>query len=179
MATPARMVQLCCPSCQSSHWTIDCDYTGAHPLGKKELYYDEREYTCPNCGKTSCGYIVLQKSPVEFFLQPSEHYPMSQQEFDHWLRIFKAYFPDHPRLSRVGKDWHPLQKPKLRKGRTVLNVIIGGTAGIVTVVLLFFPLTTGTRDFLFFASIAVLLACHVVLKQYGRKLSQRRTEAAS
>lgn len=104
MSTPERMVQLRCPCCQSLQWTIDFDYR--RDLGE-ELSYNEREYTCPKCKKTSSGYTVLQKSPPEFFLQPHQLYPMSQKDFDHWLGIYREHFPDDPLMKRAYQDWYP------------------------------------------------------------------------
>jgi hypothetical protein len=32
---------------------------------------------------------------------------MTQESFDYWVAILKAYFPDHPALRRLGRDFFP------------------------------------------------------------------------
>jgi len=102
--TPARLVQLKCPECATTHWTIDNDHRG---IGGIDIDYSERNYQCPNCGYSKAGYNVLQKSPPEFFLQPHPMYPMRQKEFDYWADILKSHVPDHPIIKDLGKGFSP------------------------------------------------------------------------
>jgi hypothetical protein len=110
------MVQLRCPSCRSPHWVIDCDFRGAELIGKKELTFAERTYSCPSCRYSGQGYAVLQKSPPEFFMQPHGLYPMSQQDFDQWVDVLKENFPNDPMLDSLNKDWYPSGESKRRSG---------------------------------------------------------------
>jgi hypothetical protein len=106
MATPPRLVELKCPVCHAHHWEIDCDYRGAELVGQKELSYAERTYRCRPCGTSGTGYQVGQKSPPAFFLQPHPMYPMTVEEFDHWVAVVRENFPDHPRLRDLGARWY-------------------------------------------------------------------------
>jgi hypothetical protein len=119
MSTPPRLVQLQCPACQAHHWEIDCDYRGAELVGKKELSYAERTYRCPNCGTSGTGYQVSLKSPPAFFLQPHPMYPMSAEEFDHWVAVLREHFPDHPLLRELGTRWYV---PRRRRRHRLRNV---------------------------------------------------------
>src|SRR5579862_4498265 len=101
------MVELLCPSCSSLHWGMDCDYRGAELIGQKELSYRERTYFCPHCQSSRKGYVVLQKSPPEFFLQPHELYPMNRVYFSYWVKMLRRNFPDDPMLAELGKTWYP------------------------------------------------------------------------
>lgn len=76
-------------------------------MGGVELPYPEREYSCPHCKKTGSGYVVLQKSPPEFFLQPHQMYPMNETDFDYWVRVLRQNFPDNPMLLKLYKSWQP------------------------------------------------------------------------
>ena len=108
MSTPARLVELKCPCCQSDHWEIDSDYRGADMVpGGVELPYEERPYLCSACGTKGTGYSVGRKSPLEFFLQPHPMYPMSRWEFHRWVRVLRENFPEHPSLEKLGKSWRP------------------------------------------------------------------------
>lgn len=107
MATPPRMVELLCRGCGKSHWEIDHDYRGAELLGEKELSYSQRTYHCPNCQCTRMGYLVLQKSPRMFFLQPHSLFPMDRAEFEHWVTVLKQNFPGHPMMNDLNKTWYP------------------------------------------------------------------------
>jgi hypothetical protein len=107
MATPARMVELECPGCHRAHWVIDNDYRGSGLLGKRELAYEERTYACPACSAASVGHRVLRKAPAAFFLQPHPVYPLTTQDFAHWLALFRAHFPSHERLRRLGVSEAP------------------------------------------------------------------------
>ena len=111
MSTPGRLVELRCPECQESHWEIDCDYRGAALFGGIELSYPERSYFCPRCQTTRLGYAVLQKSPPEFFLQPHHMYPMTEADFDHWVRVLRENFPTHKMLSKINQTWYPYSGP--------------------------------------------------------------------
>jgi len=71
------------------------------------LPYAERTYGCRHCDNRSIGWKLIQQSPPAFFLQPHEMYPMTQAEFDRWVVILKANFPNHPRLSDLGKKFFP------------------------------------------------------------------------
>jgi hypothetical protein len=53
------------------------------------------------------GYRVLQKSPSEFFLQPHAMYPMSVEDFAHWLAVFRGAFPSDDRLRSEGVFSYP------------------------------------------------------------------------
>jgi hypothetical protein len=108
MATPARLVQLSCPKCVARHWEIDNDYREANLFSPgDEASYEQRPYLCPACGWTGAGYAVLEKSPPEFFLQPHPLYPMSVADFDRWLAVLRANFPDNPMLQYLGTEWYP------------------------------------------------------------------------
>lgn len=114
MSTPARMVELGCPSCEISHWEIDSDYRGADLLGEKELSYAERTYFCPHCRRTSLGFVVRQKSPPEFFLQPHTLYPMSRSDFEYWVAVLRQNIPDATILGNLYTTWYPSgSKPRL------------------------------------------------------------------
>ena len=107
MATPLRLVELQCPRCGGGHWELDNDYRGADLFGGRELSYPERTYTCPVCGTTGTNYSVLQKAPSEFFLQPHPLYPMSVADFEHWVSILRANFPNNHFLGELGKTFFP------------------------------------------------------------------------
>lgn len=124
MATPPRMVELQCPNCQYRHWEIDHDDWGSEALGRCELSYEQRTYSCPECKKARAGYRVLQKSPPEFFFQPHAMYPMTTHDFAHCLSVFRAQFPSDDRLKSVGVFWYPgeagnQQERRLRDARWV------------------------------------------------------------
>lgn len=48
---------------------IDQDFRGPVLLGQTELDYDERDYECPQCGKTGPGFRVQKKTPVGLTLR--------------------------------------------------------------------------------------------------------------
>jgi hypothetical protein len=103
MSTPPRLVEIECPTCNRSHWEIDCDYRGIEP----DAGYPDRLYKCPKCGAKSSGWRVKQKSPPEFLLQPHDLYPMTHGDFNHWVAVLKANFPRHPAIKRLGDDFYP------------------------------------------------------------------------
>lgn len=105
--TPPRLVQLECPRCRATCWTIDSDFRGSSLFGEPELPYEERTYECPACRVSGTGYTVLDKSPAEFFLQPHQLYPMKREEFDRWVAVLREHIPDHPSLRRLGTEWYP------------------------------------------------------------------------
>jgi hypothetical protein len=115
--TPPRLVQLQCPACAAGHWTIESDCTGAHLRGMPELSYEERHYTCSACAFTGPGYHVLQKSPPEFLLQPHAMYPMTREDFDHWVGILRTHFPDHPALPKLGQEFVPYSAEQAEEDR--------------------------------------------------------------
>jgi hypothetical protein len=100
--TPPRLVEFACPSCMTAHWEIDSDYRGAELLGKKELSYSEREYSCPACKGRYKGWRILQKSPPAFLLKPHSPYPWKWREFNYWAKVLREHFPDHPLAARLG-----------------------------------------------------------------------------
>jgi TIR domain-containing protein len=102
--TPPILVQLKCPKCATTHWTIDSDYRGTDGVF---VDYSERVYQCPTCAYSEVGYTVLQKSPPHFLLQLHPMYPMRQEEFDYWAEILKSEFPDHPMTTQLGKEFRP------------------------------------------------------------------------
>jgi hypothetical protein len=106
MATPLRLVSLKCPRCGADHWELDSDFRGEEDPDEEQPY-GERTYRCPACRTNGSGYTVGQKSPPEFFLQPHRMYPMSIEEFNHWVAVFREHFPDHPMLKRLGTGWLP------------------------------------------------------------------------
>ena len=110
--TPPRLVQLKCPNCATTNWTIECDYRG---IGGTDVDYPERDYKCPTCGYAEAGYIVVQQSPPEFLLQPHPMYPMSQKDFDYWAEILQTNFPDHPMVQQLGKEFKPNTRVFLTK----------------------------------------------------------------
>jgi hypothetical protein len=117
LSTPPRLVELQCPACQQKHWEIDHDYRGAILVGQRELSYPERTYECPACRASGTGYEVLQRSPPAFLQQPDDKYPMSVEEFGHWLSIFRAQFPTNDRLGSVGISWYPGKRRRVHEWR--------------------------------------------------------------
>ena len=109
MASPARLLELRCPRCGGSHWEIDNDYRGFDPadLGAEGSSYAERTYRCPVCGATGTNYSVLQKGPEYLFSQPIPTVPMSVAEFEHWVTILRAHFPNNHFLGELGTRWYP------------------------------------------------------------------------
>jgi hypothetical protein len=93
-----------CPSCGHTNWIIDSDYRGTDGI---MLPYEQRVYSCRECGNKGIGWKLIQQSPPEFFLQPDDLYPMTQAEFDRWVAILKTHFPDHPLLTELGKTFFP------------------------------------------------------------------------
>jgi hypothetical protein len=108
MATPPRLTELKCPQCSEVHWEIDHDYRGM--CGEEEPY-ESRVYGCPHCLARLPGFEVLRQSPPEFLLQPHDLYPMTRKEFNYWLEILKAEFPDHPMSSESSRKFYP-RSPK-------------------------------------------------------------------
>jgi len=49
---------------------------------------------------------VIEKSPPAFFLQPHPMYPMIRNEFNQWVTVLRAHFPDHPKLRDVNVGWY-------------------------------------------------------------------------
>lgn len=112
--TPPILVQLKCPKCAATHWTIDHDYRDIDGI---YIDYSERDYQCFGCGYSGTGYNDLQKSPSSFFLQPHPMYPMKQKDFDYWADILKSNVPDHPSIEGLGKDFRPNTQVLLTKLR--------------------------------------------------------------
>ncbi len=102
--TPARLNELSCPTCGQASWTIDSDYRGMDGV---MLPYEEREYSCRLCSSTGPGWTLIRQSPPEFLLQPHDMYPMTHADFDHWVAILEANFPDHPLLADLGRRFVP------------------------------------------------------------------------
>ena len=102
--TPPRLNELSCPTCKQTSWVIDSDYRGMDGV---MIPYKQREYSCKRCGNASPGWTLMQQSPTAFLLQPHDMYPMTQANFDHWVTILKANFPDHPLLADLGKGFVP------------------------------------------------------------------------
>ena|SRR6185503_3015135 len=98
--TPARLNELSCPTCGQASWIIDSDYRGMDGV---MLPYGQREYSCRHCSSTGPGWTLIQQSPPEFMLQPHHMYPMTNADFDHWLAILEANFPDYPLPGRFRK----------------------------------------------------------------------------
>jgi hypothetical protein len=105
--TPPRLAEIECPICHRVHWIIDFDYRGADMVGGVEQTYEERTYPCPHCGNARSGWTIHQQSPPAFLLQPHDSYPMTHEEFDHWVAILRSHFPDHFRLAELGKTFFP------------------------------------------------------------------------
>ena len=144
MATPPRLIKLLCPMCRGRHWVVDFDNRETYLLHRdpakvtlrKSLVkvlsdlcatisgndppYMIREYACPKCNHRGRGYLVLQKSPIGFLLQPHPLFPMTQRDFNHWYKILRENFPDY-RLK--DESWHPAPRslPFVRKLRTILG----------------------------------------------------------
>jgi len=91
------MIELKCPECEAVHWELDADYPG---MSEPFIEYSSRPYKCPSCGRTGVGYIVGQKSPPEFILQPHPMYPMTEDEFGYWMRIYETHFPERARRHK-------------------------------------------------------------------------------
>jgi hypothetical protein len=91
------MIELVCPQCRSVHWEIDADYPG---MDGDFVEYSDRPYTCPSCSRNGAGYEVLQKSPTGFILQPHPMYPMEEEEFAYWMRIYETNFPERARRHK-------------------------------------------------------------------------------
>ncbi len=105
--TPRRLTEITCPECHRTKWIIDSDYRGANLAGGIELGYSERHYSCADCGIEGTGWSVGQQSPPEFLLQPHNMYPMTQSDFDHWVTILRANFPNDWRLAELGRSFFP------------------------------------------------------------------------
>lgn len=106
--TPPRLNELRCPTCEQASWTIDSDYRGIDGV---KLPYEQRVFSCRHCRKTGQGWNLIQQSPPAFLLQPHDMYPMTHADFDHWVAVLKANFPDHPRLADLGKGFVPRTPP--------------------------------------------------------------------
>src|SRR5215218_8287105 len=104
MSTPPRLNQVECPNCHTLTWIIDADYRGR---GGPDLSRQQRTYPCPACQQAGPGWTLKQQSPPEFLLQPHELYPMTQEEFDHWLGILRTHFPRHRLLADAGTTFRP------------------------------------------------------------------------
>jgi hypothetical protein len=107
MATPLRLSEVECPRCHGAKWILDNDYHGADLVGGVERGYPERSYACDGCGWSGAGWSVRQQAPPAFLLQPHELYPMTRAEFDRWVAILRANFPDHRSLAELGKSFFP------------------------------------------------------------------------
>ena len=105
--TPPRLTEIECPECHGTKWIIDSDDRGADVDGDVGLGYAERPHACAGCGRDGPGWSVRQQSPPGFLLQPHDMYPMARADFDHWVAILSANFPDHPRLAGLGKSFFP------------------------------------------------------------------------
>jgi len=120
--TPPRLNELRCPSCKQTSWVIDSDYKSEDG---RLVPYSQRVYPCSRCGNAGDGWKLIQQSPAEFLLQPSRNYPMTLANFDHWVAILLANFPDHPMLAKLGRHsfLHALDDPRLAElGRhSILN----------------------------------------------------------
>ena len=71
------------------------------------LPYEQRVYSCRGCSNTGPDWTLKQQAPPEFLLQPHDMYPMTQADFNHWVAILKAHFPDHPCLADLGRGFVP------------------------------------------------------------------------
>ena len=99
------LVELLCPKCHEAAWLIDTDVGDTNPA------FAERVFTCPWCEASGSGFLVEEKSPSEFFLQPHPTAPMTRESFDHWVGILRQQFPDHPALALLNTAWFPLEPP--------------------------------------------------------------------
>ena len=113
--TPPRLNELECPSCQKITWVIDSDFRGIDGI---MLPYDQREYRCPSCEHHGTGWGLWRQSPPAFLLQPHDLYPMTQADFDYWVGILQAHFPDHPALARLGTTFVPRLPEDVEAQRT-------------------------------------------------------------
>lgn len=102
--TPQRLNELSCPNCKQASWMLDSDFRGMDGV---MLPYAQRVYSCRCCSNTGPGWRLMQQSPPEFLPQPHDMYPMTHAEFDHWVAILKASFPEHPRLADLGRGFVP------------------------------------------------------------------------
>jgi hypothetical protein len=70
-----------------------------------------REYFCRACQSRHAGWRILQASPPEFLLQPHHMYPMTRKSFEHWARVLRVQFADHPVVAGliplIGKTFVP------------------------------------------------------------------------
>jgi hypothetical protein len=107
MTTPDRLTEIECPSCHRTKWILDSDYRGSDMMGGVERGYPQRVYTCGGCGWDDAGWLVKQQAPSTFLLQPHPMYPMTRADFDHWVAILRANFPDHPCLAELGTSFFP------------------------------------------------------------------------
>jgi hypothetical protein len=78
---------------------MDRDFSG---INGRMIPYSERLYRCLVCGHDGPGWTLLQQSPSTFLTQPNELYPMSQEDFDHWVDILRTHFPNDPHLAGLG-----------------------------------------------------------------------------
>jgi len=101
--TPPRLTEVSCPICKQTSWFIDSDYRG---MDDPMVPYDQRVYPCSRCSNTGRGWTLIQQSPPVFLLQPHSS-PMTRADFDYWVAILQANFPDHPRLAELGRRFVP------------------------------------------------------------------------
>ena len=95
--------ELECPSCHATTWVIESDYPGDDG---RQTRSEDRERECQSCRRKGTGWELRQVAWA-FLSQPSEFDPMSQKDFDYWVGILRANFPDHPALARLGDTFYP------------------------------------------------------------------------
>ena len=125
MSTPPRLVELRCPACGHSHWEIDCDFRASYLRGEPDLVYAERSYSCPACAMTAIGWMVGERSPPEFFLQPHSMYQMDVPTFAHWVRVLQRELPGHHRLPALGVGWYPGRRSHRHETRLAQSRSVG------------------------------------------------------
>jgi hypothetical protein len=113
MATPARLVVLACPRCRATACIFHNDYGGMPGQDYRLEIGDQAGGPCSKCG-CEAGLRVKQQAPPEFFLQPHDLYPMTQQEFDYWVGVLREHLPDHPKLKALGTTWYAGRRAGLR-----------------------------------------------------------------
>ena len=100
-----RLVKMRCPKCQNEHWELESDANYLENFDENLLIKSSKEYYCPVCKQQSTEYIILEKSPREFLLQPNRTHPMATKDFEYWASVLRKHFPEHPTLNEPHREF--------------------------------------------------------------------------
>jgi hypothetical protein len=101
-----RLAQLECPNCHRTRWMTGPDKT-TEAIGGPLWPDAGLEQYCPACGRSAPAWVVREQAPKSFLVQPNILHPMTRQDFDYWVGVLRAHFPDHPRLRQEGRVFEP------------------------------------------------------------------------